>query len=75
VSVEVLIAIVVAAWGLALLVIIGLCAASASLDRATRRQVLRAVPSPQRGRMLAAAAAYARPRRSRRARRGGLHAA
>jgi hypothetical protein len=52
---------------LALVMIMGLCAASASLERAARRQMLRAVPSLHGGRMR-------RPRRSHRARRGGLHA-
>lgn len=67
-TVEVLIPIIVAVWGLGLVIIMGLCAASASLERATRRQVLRAVPSLHGGRM------HGRSRRSHRARRGGLHA-
>jgi hypothetical protein len=66
-SVEVLVPIIVAVWGLALVMIMGLCASSASPERATRRQMLRAVPSLHGGRMR-------RPRRSHRARRGGLHA-
>jgi hypothetical protein len=63
VRLEVLIPIIVAVWALVVVMIMGLCAASASLERATRRQVLRALSWHDRPMRAASRASARRARR------------